>query len=211
MLGMFGWSAAAAVTGVAIYANLPTRMTLGAILPTLSYLADAPLKKMDNEQSVLTATPIKASELWKGQPTLVMAVRRPGCLLCREEAAALSALKPELDKAGIRLCGVVHETRGVDKFKPYFQGDLYYDVERRFYGPNERWMPVWMGFLRLGTYLNVYRAKQKGFEGNLKGEGRLLGGVYLINNDKIVWEHLESEWGDTTTADEVREAVRKLQ
>lgn len=54
-----GWSAAAAFAGVAIYANLPTRITLGAVLPTLSYLADAPLKKMDNEQAVLTASPIK--------------------------------------------------------------------------------------------------------------------------------------------------------
>ena len=38
-------------------------------------------------------------------------------------------------------------------------------------------MPVWLGFLRVGTYMNVYKAKKEGASGNMEGEGRLLGGL----------------------------------
>ncbi len=41
----------------------------------------------------------------------------------------MSKLKEELDQAGVALYGVVHETRGVDAFKPYLKGDVYLDVE----------------------------------------------------------------------------------
>uniref|UniRef100_A0A1I7XWN7 Peroxiredoxin-like 2A n=1 Tax=Steinernema glaseri TaxID=37863 RepID=A0A1I7XWN7_9BILA len=76
----------------------------------------------------------------------------------------------------LQLFGVVHEFKGVTDFKPFFKGDVYFDEEKRFYGPNERWLPLWMGFLRVDTYLNTYRAKKQGVEGNMEGEGRLLGG-----------------------------------
>lgn len=35
-------------------------------------------------------------------------------------------------------------------------------------------------------------------------------GVYLIANEKLVWHHLEKEWGDAANIDEVREAIRKF-
>lgn len=72
----------------------------------------------------------------------------------------------------------MHETRGANEFKSWFSGgDVYLDTDRTFYGPNERWLPVWMGFLRFGTYSNVYKAKKAKVEGNMEGEGRLLGGT----------------------------------
>lgn len=39
---------------------------------------------------------LTAADLWARQPVVVMVTRRPGCLLCREEAAKLYAKKPEL-------------------------------------------------------------------------------------------------------------------
>lgn len=88
---------------------------------------------------------------------------------------------------------VVHETKGVPEFQPWFKGDVYFDEEvklhnlgiclatknlqKRFYGPKQRWMPTWLGFLRVGTYMNVYKAKKEGASGNMEGEGRLLGGL----------------------------------
>ena len=39
----------------------------------------------------------------------------------------LSSLKPELDKKGVALVGVVHETIGVEEFKPFFKGKIYLD------------------------------------------------------------------------------------
>lgn len=39
----------------------------------------------------------------------------------------MSKLKQELDACGVRLIGVVHETLGVEEFRPYLQGPIYYD------------------------------------------------------------------------------------
>ncbi|KAK0411286.1 hypothetical protein QR680_005581 [Steinernema hermaphroditum] len=211
MIGKYlGWGAASALTGAVLYANLPTRFTIGAVTPAASYLAGAKLHKVDSEKDVLTAPVIKASELFKKSPALVMAVRRPGCALCRREAAELSTLKDELDKKGIQFFGVVHEYKGVEGFKPFFKGDVYYDEEKRFYGPNQRWLPLWMGFLRLDTYLNAYKAKKRGVKGNMEGEGRLLGGVYFLDDDQMVYAHLEKSWGDAANVGEILAAVRKF-
>ncbi|CAJ0586830.1 unnamed protein product, partial [Mesorhabditis spiculigera] len=205
-----GYGALAALGGAIIYANLPTRLTIGAIAPTAQYLASAKLVKIDDEKSVDKSKSLEASTLFNKGPTMVMAVRRPGCLLCRREAAHLSELKSLLDEKKIALIGVVHETKGVNEFKPYFKGDIYFDEEKHFYGPNQRWLPVWMGFLRVGTYRNVWATKQEGFEGNMRGEGRLLGGVYLVDGDRLVWHHLEKEWGDAANIDEVQLMLPRL-
>lgn len=47
-------------------------------------------------------------------------------------------------------------------------------MERRFYGPEERRMMV-MGMLRWSVWSNLRRASSKGVDGNLKGDGSLLG------------------------------------
>ena len=76
----------------------------------------------------------------------------------------------------------MHKSRGANEFKSYFPGgDVYLDTERTFYGPNERWLPHWVGFLRIGTYSNVYKAKKAKIEGNMEGEGRLLGGMAIFS------------------------------
>ncbi|KAH7730445.1 protein-tyrosine phosphatase [Aphelenchoides avenae] len=210
MFGYLGYGAASAVLGAVLYANLPTKYTIGAIVPTAKFLAEAKLKKINGEKDLLTAKEIKAAELFEQGPVLVMAVRRPGCMLCRQEAKNLNSIRGDLDKHGVRLLGVVHEAFGVEEFKPYLDADIYYDVEKRFYGPNQRWLPHWMGFLRISTYLNAYGAKKSGVHGNMEGEGRLLGGVYLINKDQMVYSHLERDWGDHADPNEIRAALKRL-
>uniref|UniRef100_A0A0K0D0A8 Peroxiredoxin-like 2A n=1 Tax=Angiostrongylus cantonensis TaxID=6313 RepID=A0A0K0D0A8_ANGCA len=176
---MFGYGALAALGGAILYANLPTRLTIGAVVPTASYLSTAKLIPVKDEAQVDETNAIQASSLFSKGPTMVMAVRRPGCLLCRKEAAELSSLSPIMEEAGIQMVAAVHEVKGVNEFKPYFKGDVYFDKERHFYGPNQRWLPLWMGFLRLGSYINIYKAMKAGFQGNTDGEGRLLGGEYF--------------------------------
>ncbi|KHJ98628.1 hypothetical protein OESDEN_01382 [Oesophagostomum dentatum] len=207
---MLGYGALAALGGAILYANLPTRLTIGAVAPTAAYLAQAKLIPISDEAHLEETKTTEASTLFSKAPTMVMAVRRPGCLLCRKEAAELSSLEPNMKAAGINLIAVVHETKGVDNFKPYFKGDVYYDKERRFYGPNERWLPLWMGFLRVSSYWNIYKARRAGYHGNTEGEGRLLGGVFLIANNDVVFAHLEKEWGDAANISEVRAAIEKF-
>uniref|UniRef100_A0AC34R457 Peroxiredoxin-like 2 activated in M-CSF stimulated monocytes n=1 Tax=Panagrolaimus sp. JU765 TaxID=591449 RepID=A0AC34R457_9BILA len=209
MIGSFlGYGAVSAVLGAVLYANMPTKYTIGHVIPTVSYLSKAKLIKLDSEKDALTGKTIEAKQIFDQGPVLVMAVRRPGCTFCRKEASELTQIKDKLDAAGVRLMGVVHEYQGVDQFKPFLKGDVYYDTEKTFYGPEQRWLPFWIGFLRVNTYLNGFNSRH--VPGNYEGEGRLLGGVYLINKDQMLFSHLEKDWGDAVDPNDVLEAIKKI-
>jgi len=124
---------------------------------------------------------------------------------------ALSKLEPELKKAGVPLFAVLHETLGAEEFQPFFSGPLYLDTEKQFYGPRERRMLL-LGFLRLDTWVNIYKSKQLGTPGNLVGDGTLLGGVYVIGagDQGVLFEHREGTFGDHANSTQVMEAVLKI-
>lgn len=133
--------------------------------------------------------------------------------MCREEAAELSSLKPQLDELGIPLYAVVKEDVGteVKNFRPYFQGEVFLDEKRCFYGPRERKLGL-LAFLRVGVWMNGVRAFRNGFVGNVLGEGFVLGGVFVIGQRQqgILLEHRETEFGDKVNIEDVLQAVRKI-
>lgn len=134
--------------------------------------------------------------------------------MCREEAAELSSLKPELDKLGIPLYAVVKEnirTEVVD-FQPYFKGEIFLDEKKQFYGPHKRTM-LFLGFFRCSVWRNFFRAWNKGYTGNMDGEGIILGGVFVLGVGKqgILLEHREKEFGDKVNLSAVVDAVKKIQ
>lgn len=94
--------------------------------------------------------------------------------LLPQEAQALSSLKKHFEAKRVPLYAVLHEELGAEEFRKFFDGELFLDVERRFYGPEERRMLV-TGMLRWSVWSNLMRASNKGVEGNLKGDGSLLG------------------------------------
>lgn len=100
----------------------------------------------------------------------------------------------------------------ITNFRPYFNGEIFLDEKRGFYGPQERSMGV-SGFLRLGVWMNGWRAYCGGFGGNLKGEGFVLGGVYVIGPGQqgVLLEHREMEFGDKVNPSDVLQAVRLIQ
>lgn len=133
--------------------------------------------------------------------------------MCREEAAELSSLKPQLDELGVPLYAVVKEDVGteVQNFRPYFKGEVFLDEKRRFYGPRERKMGL-LAFLRVGVWLNGLRAFKNGFMGNVLGEGFVLGGVFVIGRGQqgILLEHREIEFGDKVNIEDVIRAARRI-
>ncbi|ESO09853.1 hypothetical protein HELRODRAFT_73106 [Helobdella robusta] len=161
---------------------------------TIQYLKNINLKKIDGSDD---GGSFKASELWKDGGAVIMVVRRPGCILCREEAAELTKLKQKFNDKNFSLFAVVHELMGVEEFRNFFDGEVFLDPERKFYGPKERWMSL-AGLLRPSVWLSLIRAKRKHVSGNTEGEGRLLGGLFVIGpGDKgILLEHRESEFGN---------------
>uniref|UniRef100_A0A7S0DZW6 Peroxiredoxin-like 2A n=1 Tax=Hanusia phi TaxID=3032 RepID=A0A7S0DZW6_9CRYP len=150
---------------------------------------------------------VDAPSLVNPAGAVVFLIRRMGCPLCREEALALSGLKPKLDARGIRLIGIAGEHLGHEEFrKDFWKGELYFDVGKK------TWYPL-MGdgkkptntFMGIFSYLcggvvakNLKRVNDKGIQGNLKGEGAILGGVWVVGpgSQGIIFEHREKSWGD---------------
>ncbi|KAI6186681.1 Selenoprotein U [Aphelenchoides besseyi] len=196
---VFGYLAAAVAGSAILYANLPTRLTLGNIYPTAAYLSQAKILPIEKGKDIQNAQPIKASNLFEKGPVLVMAVRRPGCMFCRREAEQLNTLRDKFDRKNVKVIGVLHELEGAEEFRPFLKADLYFDPEKHFYGPSQRWLPFWMGFLRVSTFYNAYLTKKA----NVKG-------VYLINNNELAYVHLEGEWGDVFDPKKLEQAIDTL-
>lgn len=133
--------------------------------------------------------------------------------MCREEASELSSLKPQLEELGVPLVAVVKEDVGAEirDFRPHFAGDIYVDKKKHFYGPLQRRMGA-LGLIRLGVWQNFIRAWRSGYQGNLNGEGFILGGVFVIGpgDQGILLEHREKEFGDKVNTADVLEAVKKI-
>ncbi|KAF7710577.1 hypothetical protein HF521_009449 [Silurus meridionalis] len=164
---------------------------------TLEYLEDADLKTTEGDEKVL-----KARTLWETSGAVIMS-----------EAAELSSLKPQLDKLGVPLYAVVKESIGteVHDFKPHFDGDIFVDEKRVFYGPMRRKLGG-LGFIRLGVWQNFIRAWRSGYEGNMNGEGFILGGVFVIGSGKqgVLLEHREKEFGNKVNIESVMEAAKRI-
>ncbi|KAL7856526.1 hypothetical protein SRHO_G00154250 [Serrasalmus rhombeus] len=165
---------------------------------TVALLGETELKTLDGEECVF-----KARELWERTGAVIMA-----------EASELSSLRPQLDAFGVPLYAVVKENIGMEikNFKPYFNGDIFLDEKRGFYGPRERRMGL-SGFLRTGVWRSGWRAFQNGYWGNVWGEGFVMGGVYVIGprHQGVLLEHREMEFGDKVKASDVIQAVKRIQ
>ncbi|KAH9494920.1 Peroxiredoxin-like 2A [Bulinus truncatus] len=192
-LGVIG---AVAVVGVGILCNLPVNPFVKTPeKATLDYLAQTKLKTFGSDSKEFLA-----SELWQKNGAVIMA-----------EAKQLSSLKPQLEAHSIPLYAVVHENLGVAEFQPFFSGEIFLDKDRRFYGPVERTM-LFSGLLRVNVIRKILETKNRGIEGNMQGEGRILGGVFVIGSgDKgILFEHREKEFGDYANLTEVLTAALQI-
>ena len=68
-----------------------------------------------------------------------------------------------------------------------------------------------LGFFRPGVWMNLFRAKGKGIAGNMEGEGRILGGLFVVNKEKgIVFHYAEKEFGDHADIKDVLDAAKRV-
>lgn len=130
--------------------------------------------------------------------------------MCREEARDLAELAPKAALVGIvkelapTKQAVDDEKLGVAAFETeYFKGGkLYLDEDKAFYQHlgNRKLISAGGFFRALWRPLTTYRGlkdvskrlEAKGIEGNMVGEGLLLGGVLVVAPDgSIVFEHKE--------------------
>uniref|UniRef100_A0A4W5PW73 Peroxiredoxin-like 2A n=1 Tax=Hucho hucho TaxID=62062 RepID=A0A4W5PW73_9TELE len=194
------WSLGLGALGVAIVGIFLVNTDLcltKAAQASLEYLEDADLRSTGDDENT-----IKAKALWEKTGAVVMA-----------EASELSSLKTQLEDLGVPLVAVVKENIGteIQDFRPHFAGDIYVDEKHHFYGPLQRKMGG-LGFIRLGVWQNFMRAWKAGYQGNMLGEGFVLGGVFVIGagNQGILLEHREEEFGNKVENEDVLEAVKKI-
>ncbi|CAG8464735.1 9161_t:CDS:2 [Scutellospora calospora] len=161
----------------------------------------------------------KANTLWQDSPALVLVVRRPGCQLCREEALRISSYRDLIsDKLGVKMVAIVHENldNEVEEFnKGYWNGLLYFDKEKSFFsqvgGGNIQYGGM-LSFLKPSVWFNIGQNMKTGITGNMKGEGRILGGLYVIHQGSggVEYQYREKVWGDHSPFDQVLTAVKKV-
>ncbi|KAG9268044.1 peroxiredoxin-like 2A, partial [Astyanax mexicanus] len=200
--GVFGLSVWSLAVCVVIVCVLLVNTDLFLAKPqqtALDTLANADLQTTSGVED----RQFKALELWKETGAIIMA-----------EASELSSLRPQLDILGVPLYAVVKENVGMEiqNFRPYFNGEIFVDEKKCFYGCKTRKMG-YLGLLRFGVIKNILQAWLQGYMGNKKGEGFILGGLYVIGPgcQGILMEHHEKEFGDKADLRSVTEAVRKVE
>lgn len=182
-------------------------------LPPLSLIESAVLRTKEG-------TEIVAKELWKLQPVFFFALRRPGCVLCRDTAQQVWEQHEALEAAGLRVVCLVHEwiEREITAFHPaYWGGELYHDADKTFY------KALGQGSLRTQSVLSMLNplnaawgriraANKRVKESNTTGEGTILGGLLVVGkgDSGIKAMHVEKSFGDYGEIAAVLEEAKKL-
>lgn len=178
--------------------------------------------------SIVEGSSITADLAFK-KPTVLFVVRRPGWVLCREEAFDLFTAYKQGKFGNCELKGVIKEVApcstaktdvelGVNEFQTkYFQNQpIYLDSDLSFYkhlgggklrtitGLKFSWNPfkIWKEFKNIGA-----RIKTKGLEGNFRGEGLNLGGVIIYSEKEGICYEYKEITGTELPIDEISNAA----
>ncbi|KAJ1928765.1 hypothetical protein IWQ60_001765 [Tieghemiomyces parasiticus] len=175
------------------------------------------IRNIELTDTLVMSTKFPAWTLWKTNPTLVLIIRRPGCQFCREEAMELASHRNKLYRNyGVKMIAVIHENLGAEEFSmKYWRGPVYLDEKKDFIaaigGGKPRWGSVVMALFKPSVWGNLRRNLTKGIESDFEGEGRILGGLYILHSGDqgIAYEHQEAVFGDHAPWDEVLAAAKK--
>ncbi|KNE60458.1 hypothetical protein AMAG_05845 [Allomyces macrogynus ATCC 38327] len=166
---------------------------------------------VDPDKTVLSQT------LWQDRPTMIVLIRRPGCLLCREEAFNLANQRDHLQKElGIRMVAVVNQSFGAQDFADnYWKGTCFFDKELGFFkamGDGQIRKGSLLQLMKPSVLANMARARKTKLDSNLDGDGTILGGLLIVGpGDKgIVYEYPETEFGDHAPMETVLETCKSL-
>ncbi|KNE67104.1 hypothetical protein AMAG_12181 [Allomyces macrogynus ATCC 38327] len=181
-------------------------------------LADAPAAPAPVAAAGQTAAePIMAETLWQDRPVLFVLVRRPGCLLCREEAYNLSFQRQLIrDQLGIRMVAIVNQELGAREFADaYWRGECYMDSTFGIFkamGEGKVRRASVFAALMPSVISRILRAMKSGLDHNFEGDASMLGGLLLVGprDYGVVYEYPETEFGDFAPQDEVLDVCRQL-
>lgn len=211
--------------GLASIASAPLRplgQTAGAAAATTAAAGASTGATAAASSSPDAPTTVPLSSLWSdsNKPVLIYAVRRPGCLLCRDNAASIWAKKDDFEKLGVTLAAVVHQALPAEiaAFQPqYWGGPLYLDAEKALYralGDGTVRTAGLSGLLNLGVWKRILAAKNRlGDGGNTVGDSSVLGGVLLVTggsaSPRLAYVDIERTFGEFKGVEAYLEAAKK--
>jgi len=112
---------------------------------------------------------------------------------------------------------IAGETLGAEEFQSFWSGELYIDEGKAGVfkvldaGKQGLLSGAFSYYTGGDVRKNADRCSAKGVEGNMEGEGLMLGGVWAFSPTELVYEHKEGTWGDTIAEpgrlDELRAAI----
>ena len=152
----------------------------------------------------------------KAKASVCFVVKRPGCVLCFEQGAALSDLIAEFADNQVGAWAVVKEVvdpEGIlNLYQAYFKFPFFLDAKRALYTAlGDRRISLFSKkIFKLGQLKK--RCKDKDIEGNIlgKGEGIILGGVIVFDRrGNIRYAHQE-RFSHELPVDEIRAAIRQV-
>jgi peroxiredoxin len=190
----------------------------------LASIAAAPLRPLGAAAAAATtemATTVPLSSLWSKGSVLIYGIRRPGCLLCRDNAASIWKREQEFKAAGVSLAAVVHEAvdREIAAFAPEFWGGpLYCDSDKALYkafGEGKLRTAGMSGLLDFGVWRRILAARKRVGDGNTTGDSSVLGGVLLVTGGdkgapRIAYLDVERTFGEFKGVDAYLEAAKKV-
>lgn len=187
-------------------------------LPSLPYdtIAATELHRVQPPLAANDKKSIVASSLWADDGAIIMIIRRPFCVLCRNEAAQLTTLLQQCRREGIqvKLVGVAKEDLGTKEFREVFNGDIFVDDKKTFFQAGNRGahMTIREALFSPQVWKNVFRALKNGHRNTSGGEGQLMGGLLVMGagDQGELFEYREKVFGDHANHDDVLAAVRRI-
>lgn len=127
-------------------------------------------------------------------------------------------MRDQLKAKGYGMAAVVHEELGVEEFRSaYWPTDpIYLNSDLSFFAAiNDdrkiRKQGLLSGLVSTDMWRRIRQAHSAGVEGNLKGEGRILGGILLMGKPEegggVKWIRTEKSFGDHATNEEILSVI----
>lgn len=165
---------------------------------------------------VTTATgeQVELSSLWRARAAVLALVRHFGCQFCREQAAELREILPDIQHAAASLVVVGNGTP--EELREFLETTgsgltVYTDPSLRVYEALGARRGSARDLIDPKLILNGVRALRQGHRpGRVRGDRAQLGGVWVVRaGGEVVYEHTSEIAGDHPPIDEVRDALRE--
>ncbi|CAK9233576.1 unnamed protein product [Sphagnum troendelagicum] len=156
---------------------------------------------------------VKLSSFWQDQPVIVHVLRRFGCQLCRGAAVEMGKIFPQLEASGVRIVGVGIEKLGLEEFQQggFWKGELYIDNGKKIHKALDIKSVGILGTVKMLLTNQAVKdgwKKTKDTPGNIKGDGRQLGGTFIFaKGGEMLRDFRQEHFADHLTNVAILEAL----